>query len=267
MTEAMPVRATRILKWSLVVVLSPVIAGLLLFRYKVASGVTAVARGERVAAKMGCFGCHGPGGSGGVANPGSDEKFVPPWNAAADAELIKAPGELDEWVLDGKPKRMREAKEAAGDSPLLDMKAYRGTISTRELRDLRAYLRAVMSLDMPPEQDKTARDGYLMAQKSGCFGCHGPGGRGLTGNPRSLAGYIPAWEGPVFDDLVKNDGELDDWIRNGSTPRMKNNRFANYFLTRQVVEMPPYDAALSDDEVKSVTAYIKWLRVQPAEKN
>lgn len=265
MSDAKPPRSLRVLKWSIVALLVPAFAGVLFFRHKVSSGVTAVARGERVAAKMGCYGCHGPGGSGGVANPGSENKNVPPWNAAAAAELIKAPGEIEEWVQDGKPRRLREAKESSGDSALLMMPAYRGKISAGELRQLTHYLRAVMSLDMPPESDKAAREGYLTAQRSGCFGCHGPGGRGLSGNPRSLAGYIPAWEGPVFDDLVKNDSELDDWIRTGSTPRMKKNPLANYFLTRQVIEMPPYDAALSDEEVESVTAYIKWLRAQPAE--
>jgi mono/diheme cytochrome c family protein len=218
----------------------------------------------RVAAKQGCFNCHGAGGEGGVANPGSNEKTVPGWAGGTAMMYIKTPGELDEWVLDGKPKRVREAKEPPDDSPLLEMPAYREKLSQREFHHLKIYLRAVMALDIPDEKDKAAREGYLLAQKTGCFGCHGAAGRGVHANPRSLAGYIPAWEGPVFDDLVKDDKELEEWIREGNTGRMKKNKFANYFIQRQVVAMPPYGDVLSDEEIASVIAYIKWLRAQPA---
>lgn len=254
----------RLLKFALLALFAAAAAGFGFYRYKVASGYTPAARGERVAAKLGCFNCHGAGGAGGVANPDSNDKTVPGWNADAAAEYVKSPGELEEWVLDGRPKRLREATVPREDSPLLDMPAYRGKISRRDTRDLLIYLMAVMALDIPDEKDKAAREGYLIAQKTGCFGCHGAAGRGVLANPRSLAGYIPAWEGPVYEDLVKNDAELEEWIRDGNSERMKKNKFANYFIQRQVVAMPPYDSVLSDEEIASIIAYIKWLRAQPA---
>ncbi len=256
----------RLLKFALIAMLVAVAAGFWLYRYKVASGYTPAARGERVAAKLGCFNCHGAGGSGGVANPDSDNKTVPGWNAEAAREYVKSPGEIEEWVLDGRPKRLREAKEPRTDSPLLDMPAYRGKISRRDTHNLLIYLNAVMGLDIPDEKDKAAREGYLIAQKTGCFGCHGAAGRGVLANPRSLAGYIPAWEGPVYEDLVKNDAELEEWIREGNTERMKKNKLANYFIQRQVVAMPPYDSVVSDEEIAAIIAYIKWLRAQPTKE-
>jgi cytochrome c553 len=255
----------RLLKFAFIALLAAGAAALGMYRYKAASGYTTASRGERTAAKLGCFNCHGAGGEGGVANPGSSEKTVPAWTGGTAMMYLKAPGELDEWVLDGKPKRLRESKEPADDSPLLDMPAYRGKISGRDFRNLKIYLRAVMALDIPDEKDKAAHEGFLVAQKTGCFGCHGASGRGVRSNPRSLAGYIPAWEGPVYGDLVKDDKELEEWIREGGTARMKKNKFANYFIQRQVIAMPPYDGVLSDEEIASVIAYIKWLRAQPAE--
>src|SRR5882724_8308094 len=38
---------------------------------------TPAVRGYRLAAGVGCFSCHGPGGNGGTKNPGSEEGEVP----------------------------------------------------------------------------------------------------------------------------------------------------------------------------------------------
>ena len=45
-------------------------------RHVLAIEDTPAARGRRVAAALGCFGCHGPEGNGGVRNPGSEEAEV-----------------------------------------------------------------------------------------------------------------------------------------------------------------------------------------------
>ncbi len=231
------------------------VGGLGFFRYKVASGVTPAARGEKVAQKMGCFGCHGMGGEGGVPNPGEEGQTVPAWTGGTAMMYILKPEELDEWVLDGGPKRLQGAEMG---KMLLEMPAYRGKIGARDYADLRVYLRAVMGLDAPAAGD--AKLGYEVAQRSGCFGCHGPSGRGLRGNPRSLAGYIPSWEGPVFDDLVKNDAELEEWIRDGSNERLRRNPVARHFMARQVVAMPAYGETLNDGEIRRLIAYVHWLR-------
>ena len=239
------------------------LGGFGLFRYKVNSGITASARGARVAAKLGCFACHGAGGQGGVANPGDGSGIVEGWNPRAMAELVKTPAELDEWVLDGGPKRLKALPPDPNEHPLLTMPAYRGKIGGKDYRNLLAFVRAVGSLDAPPPAEVEALAGYQLAHDKGCFGCHGPSGRGLLGNPRSLAGYIPGWEGPVFADLVKNDDELQDWIHSGGTERMQKNKFAAHFLERQVIAMPAYEGVLTDEEINKIAAYIHWLRKQP----
>ena len=232
------------------------------FRHKVNSGVTASARGARVALKLGCFSCHGMGGQGGVANPGSDGN-VEGWNPHAMEELVKTPVELDEWVLDGGPQRLKAAPPSPDEHPLLSMPAYRGKIGDQDFADLKIYLRAVSGLDAPPPAEAAALAGYQLARDKACFGCHGPSGRGLLANPRSLAGYTPAWEGPVFDDLVKNDDELQDWIHSGGIERLQKNKLAAHFMERQIIAMPAYEGVLTDEEINKVVAYIHWLRKQP----
>src|SRR5207249_10136770 len=69
---------------------------------------TPAARGRRVAAALGCFGCHGPEGNGGVRNPGSVEGNVPAVAGQAEKMLGKDAGDLREYVLDGALRRKAE---------------------------------------------------------------------------------------------------------------------------------------------------------------
>jgi mono/diheme cytochrome c family protein len=58
-------------------------------------------RGQRIAADLGCFACHGPGGGGGTANPGSEEGSVPAFTERTQMMYVKTADDLREYVLDG----------------------------------------------------------------------------------------------------------------------------------------------------------------------
>ena len=94
----------------------------------------------------------------------------------------------------------------------------------------------------------------------GCFGCHGPGGRGGLSNPRSFKGYIPPWDGKDFREVVANDDELRSWILDGKIKRFESNPLAKYFTDHQIIRMPAYRKVLKDGELESLLAYLKWLR-------
>ena len=99
--------------------------------------------------------------------------------------------EIREWILDGIPKRLKEERADQLDKtdelgPLIAMPAYRGKLSKKELEDLVAYFKAVSWYQTPA--DPVARAGRSVAQKQGCFSCHGPEGRGNISNPGSLKG-------------------------------------------------------------------------------
>jgi len=222
---------------------------------------TPAQRGRQVAESFGCFACHGPGGTGGMPNPGSEEQQVPAWDGGTSMMYVENEQEIREWILDGHPKRLEkehhheETAENDGSLPI-HMPAFEGVVSADEVNDLVAYYKAVAAFASPPAN---AREGYDVASRLGCFGCHGPGGRVGANNPRSFKGYIPPWHGADFNELVKNDEELRSWILDGGIERLESNPLARRFTGRQVIHMPAYRSTLREGELDALVSYIQWL--------
>ena len=61
--------------------------------------------GRRVAAKRGCFACHGPQGRGNAPNPGSLKGYIPSWDGADFPDLVRDRHEFEEWVEHGRTQR------------------------------------------------------------------------------------------------------------------------------------------------------------------
>lgn len=227
-----------------------------------ARNVSPVQRGWSVAQARGCFGCHGPGGVTGRPDPGSGIGGVPAFSREDLEEYAKSEGEIREWILDGIPRRIREAEgEGESEGPLTTMPAWRGVLSEREVDDLVAYIKAVGDVDRPKDPGPEA--GRAAAERLGCFGCHGPQGRGSLPNPRSLKGYIPAWDGPDFRELARGNDEVVEWILDGRPRRLQDSRPARHFLDRQVIQMPAYRGRISAADVDAIVKYIRWLRREP----
>lgn len=212
--------------------------------------------GARLAAERGCVSCHGasgrladPDGTLGVGN-------VPSFDHDDVVAYARSEAEIREWILDGKPRRLRAS---AGDepAPVLAMPAWRGRLSTREVEQLVAWIKAVSDFDPVPEDAAAGRDA---AARLGCFACHGPQGRFDTPNPGSLKGHIPSWTGRDFLELARDDAEIREWIRDGSPRRLRENPVAAFFLRRQAIRMPAYGTRATDEDVERIVAYIRWLR-------
>jgi len=217
---------------------------------------TRVWKGREVALKYGCFNCHGFEGHGGIKNPGYRYEEVPSWQGETAMMFILNENELKEWILYGKPQRLKNIDHAG----IIKMPAYKGIISEKELNELTDYLKAVMGLI--EIDDDSAKTGYEIAKRSGCFGCHGPYGMGGMPNKNSFKGYIPGWDGDDFKDLVRNEDELKEWILNGKIQRLEKNPIARYFTEKQIVKMPAYKNILKDDEINHIISYINWLRTK-----
>ncbi len=221
---------------------------------------TPAARGQRLASELGCFSCHGPAGSGGTKNPGSEEGSVPPFTERTQMMYVKTTDDLREYVLDGAPRRRRDDPDyrAKMEAAALRMPAYRDVVTPAQLDDLVAYLRAT-SGQILPDQDLAAR-GAELAADLGCVACHGPLGAGGLRNPRAFKGYIPAFWGGDFDDLVRDDGELRTWIAKGEIPRIAEHPIGGWFFRRQRVRMPAYDRFLADADIDALVAWVRWIR-------
>ena len=99
--------------------------------------------GRKIASRLGCFGCHGPSGMGGVPNPGSFKGHIPPWDGQEYAELVYGEDELREWILDGKIRRLWGNPFARHflDQQKTQMPAYRDYVSDDELSKMVSYIR------------------------------------------------------------------------------------------------------------------------------
>jgi mono/diheme cytochrome c family protein len=238
---------------------------------------TPAARGERLAQQLGCFGCHGAAGGGGIRNPkvvgagegprtltvlGEDDE-VPAFTQQTQMMYVKSTDDLREYILDGAPRRKREDPDyrAEIESAALRMPAYRSLVSTAQVEDLVAYLRATSGQILP--EDPTAARGGQLAMELSCFSCHGALGAGGVSNPGSFKGYVPAFWGDDFDELVRDDGELQRWIADGKIARVAEHPIGKVFFERQALKMPAYGKLLPPADVDALIAYVRWIRTGP----
>jgi len=222
----------------------------------VSKGFSTQTLGYQVALENGCFRCHGEEGRGGVPNSGA--KNIPGFQDFEFLMSIKSEDELDGWILDGAPQRLRETNDEIDSKRAIKMPAYRGQISEQDYSYLKTYYFHLSGIVFP--KTPKAEEGFKVAKKHGCFACHGYGGVLDVPNPGSLTGYIPAWSGPDYPELVKNDDELAAWILEGRPERLAEHPVARFFLGRQVLQMPAYRETISGDDLEAIMAYIHWLR-------
>jgi len=214
---------------------------------------------------LGCLNCHGPGGTGGVANPGAEEGTVPGWTGGALAMYANGDAEVREWIKEGITGRQRDAdaKEPPAKD-LIAMPAFGRMVPAGGIADLASYVEAVAgwprtSSPRVPSSSALVARGRKVAASLACFGCHGPGG--LTGepNPRSFKGEIPPWTGADFHELVRNDDELRSWIRDGGIPRFESNPLVRWVINRQAIHMPAYGDRIPPRDLEALIAYIRAL--------
>lgn len=219
---------------------------------------TPAQRGLRIAERVGCFACHGPGGTRGQPDPGTPGATVPRWDGGVIDGYVRSDAELREWLELGLPKRLAALPEETRQRSLVPMPGYAERLTPAELNDVMAYLRAVTG--WADELPDAAYEGRAIATRLGCFGCHGPSGMGGVQNPGSYTGQIPAWDGPHFPELVRDDAELRAWILDGRPRRLADDPLARRFLDGQLLQMPAYGPYLSDDELQRLVDYVNWLR-------
>jgi mono/diheme cytochrome c family protein len=223
--------------------------------------ITPAERGRRLAEREGCFACHGPGGTKGVANPGRAEGSVPSYQGAL-MMYAKNREEIREWIRDGATeakKKSRSWREARAKG-VLEMPAFGSRLSPSQIDDLVAFIEATSGRPEPPEGGPAR--GLERVHELGCDGCHGLGGRFARPNPGSLKGYVPPWDGGDFPELVRDRAEFGEWVERGVARRFEANRFARFFLDRAPLRMPAYRRHLEPGDVDTLWLYIQWLRRQ-----
>lgn len=224
--------------------------------------VSAVMRGEKLAQKLGCLGCHGTSPGQKVLNPASRNGYVPSWTFGEAEKYAKTQEDIRDWILHGAPRAQSvsvsdSASASTEPDGLIPMPKYQHKVSEKELDDLVAYFQAVSG--WYPDMPDGVYEGWKVANQTGCFGCHGPSGRGGVSNPGSFKGIIPPWDGDDFKELVQDEQELREWILDGKPRRLAANALARHFLDGQTIQMPAYRGYVSNEQLNLLVKYVQWL--------
>ncbi len=173
-------------------------------------------KGRDLASSLGCMGCHGPDGRGGISNPGSFKGYIPPWDGDDYAELVRNEDELRQWILEGKIDRLEKNPLATyfTHGQTIQMPAFENVLRDGDLEAIIAYINWLrdnpisdhsmsdlgpwISSTVPDFPDITERGKWLY-ERSGCVSCHGPAGIGGVANKNASGGYVPSLE-----DLAEN---------------------------------------------------------------
>ena len=215
-------------------------------------------RGMRIAARSGCFACHAAPHGQELANPGSPFGTVPSFAGGNARMYVDRPAEIAEWIREGHSEKLERDPQAWAvyRAQAIQMPPFEDLLSAGEIAALVEYVLAADGYHTPP--DERAQRGEEVA-RTHCAGCHNVGGAGGLPNPGSLAGYIPGWVGSDFRDLVRDDEELREWIRTGSSQRVAGWPLATWFWRRQSIRMPAYGDRLDPADIEALVAYIHWL--------
>ncbi len=60
--------------------------------------------------------------------------------------------------------------------------------------------------------------------------------------------------------MARDEGEVREWILDGSPRRLRDHLVAAWFLQRQTLRMPAYRGRVSEQELEALLRYIRALR-------
>jgi mono/diheme cytochrome c family protein len=114
---------------------------------------------------------------------------------------------------------------------------------------------AIVAVVVFRPQLPAAERGRRLAERTGCFGCHGPGGLRGAHNPGRTDKTVPGFE----DDLMmyaKTPGEIREWIRDGVTAKKRESRTWREQRERGALRMPAFRGRLSERELDDLVAFV-----------
>jgi mono/diheme cytochrome c family protein len=100
-----------------------------------------------------------------------------------------------------------------------------------------------------------AERGRRIAERWGCFTCHGPGGvRGVANHGR-VDKTVPGFEGDVMM-YAKNDDDIREWIRDGVPKRRAESRTWRDQRDKGALRMPRFGRVLSSGQIDDLVAFV-----------
>jgi cbb3-type cytochrome c oxidase subunit III len=102
----------------------------------VPTGQGAAVEGQALYALYGCINCHGPNGLGGVPNPQSPDKTIPPLSGADFFSEFDTDAKIRDFIVTG---------SVLGKAPIVSMPHWGGIIPPERLNALVAYIKTLKS--------------------------------------------------------------------------------------------------------------------------
>src|SRR5262249_19783425 len=97
--------------------------------------------------------------------------------------------------------------------------------------------------------------GRRLAERHGCFACHGPAGTKGTPNLGRNDKSVPTFAGDLMM-YADNAGDVRAWILDGVTPRKRASRTWQEQRAAGTLKMPAFRSSLSAGQVSDLVAYV-----------
>jgi mono/diheme cytochrome c family protein len=197
-----------------------------------------VAAGAHTFVQFACSQCHGDRGRGGIS---------PDVPALASVGRTLTVATLTHIIDHGLGESANPTKPY--------MPVWGAVISTTQVRDLVAYIRAglpAVAVAQPvpvPRGQGPAVEGAALYVRYGCINCHGPNGLGGVPNPQSPDKSIPPLSGGDFRHEFNTDAKIAAVIRSGSV-----------IGKAPIVSMPHWGGVIPPRDVQALIAYLKTLK-------
>lgn len=100
-----------------------------------------------------------------------------------------------------------------------------------------------------------AERGRRIAERTGCFGCHGPGGLRGASNPGRTDKTVPNFEDDVMM-FAKTPDEIHEWIHNGVTHKKAESVTWRTERDRGVLKMPAFKGRMRERDMDDLVSYV-----------
>ncbi len=103
-----------------------------------------------------------------------------------------------------------------------------------------------------------AERGRRLAQRTGCFACHGAEGTRGAANPGRSDKTVPTFEGDVMM-FAKTPREIREWIHDGSTPAKAASHTWREERERGALRMPAFGRRLTTRQIEELAAFVETM--------
>jgi mono/diheme cytochrome c family protein len=101
-----------------------------------------------------------------------------------------------------------------------------------------------------------AERGHRLAERTGCFACHGPGGLKGASNPGRKDKTVPEFDADDMMMYAKTTQEIREWIEDGVSAKKAQSQTWREEKKRGALKMPAFEHRLSPRQIDDLVAYV-----------